>query len=124
MEDIISRVVQQDSQYADPGKRLGYGTAGFRSNAQFLERACFRVGLFVAMRAKSVGRCGVMITASHNHHADNGVKIIEPDGSMLRHDWEFLSEMLVNSEDIAETLRSMPEGIAPDMASKDQIYGI
>jgi phosphoacetylglucosamine mutase len=54
------------------------------------------VGLVVAIRAKQVGTCGVMITASHNMHDDNGVKIIEPDGSMLIQRWEGLSELIVN----------------------------
>ena len=45
-----------------------------------------------------------MITASHNHHADNGVKIVEPDGSMLIPEWEGLSELIVNARDIREKL--------------------
>lgn len=31
---------------------------------------------------------GVMVTASHNPVADNGVKIIDPDGGMLARSWE------------------------------------
>ena len=57
-----------------------------------LTRASFRVGLVVGMRARGVGKCGVMVTASHNQHEDNGVKIVEPDGSMLVLDWEAFSE--------------------------------
>jgi len=61
--------------------------------------------LVVAMRARSVGqRCGIMVTASHNHHADNGVKIVEPDGSMLNSEWEPFSELIVNSHDLRATL--------------------
>ena len=90
-----------DDNYPSPNKHLGYGTAGFRALASLLERACFRVGLVVAMRAKSLNsRLGIMITASHNHARDNGVKIVEPDGSMLVPEWEMLSELLVNSQDI------------------------
>lgn len=64
-------------------KKFGYGTAGFRTLGSDLERVCFRVGLLVGLRAKMTTLCGVMITASHNHKDDNGVKIVEQDGSML-----------------------------------------
>ena len=107
IESVIQQILARDSQFEDPGKRLGYGTAGFRANAKFLPRAFFRVGLLVAMRAKSVGRVGVMITASHNHHADNGIKIIEPDGSMLVQDWEAFSEMIVNADDLGSVLQQI-----------------
>jgi len=69
-----------------------------------LERVCFRVGLVVAIRAKITGLLGVMITASHNQHEDNGVKIVERDGSMLNVDWEPIAETIVNSKNIAETI--------------------
>ena len=32
---------------------------------------------------------------------DNGVKIVEPDGSMLVHRWEQLAELIVNHTDIS-----------------------
>lgn len=107
IERLIEEIGKIDDTYEAPGKHLGYGTAGFRANASFLPRACFRVGLVVAMRAKCVGRVGIMMTASHNHHVDNGVKIIEPDGSMLVPDWEMFSEIIVNSADVRETLRQL-----------------
>lgn len=67
IEQAIARICEADKQYPDPGKRLGYGTAGYRAKASLLNRCFFRVGLVVAMRARSVGgRCGVMVTASHN----------------------------------------------------------
>jgi hypothetical protein len=82
-EQTLDIIKELDRGFSDSGKVLSYGTAGFRDKASVLERAFFRVGLVVAIRAKQVGTCGVMITASHNMHDDNGVKIIEPDGSML-----------------------------------------
>lgn len=48
-----------------------------------MERLFYRVGLATAIRAKQMGTCGIMITASHNGYEDNGLKIIEPDGGML-----------------------------------------
>ena len=83
-ERVLDAIREADAKYKEPEQILKYGTAGFRADADLLERAAFRVGLVVALRAKVVGTCGVMITASHNTHSDNGVKIIEPDGSMLK----------------------------------------
>jgi phosphoacetylglucosamine mutase len=48
------------------GKHIAYGTAGFRTVASNLDRACFRAGILAAIRAKEKGLGGVMITASHN----------------------------------------------------------
>lgn len=48
-----------------------------------MERVLFRCGILVALRAKMTTLSGLMVTASHNHKDDNGVKIIEADGSML-----------------------------------------
>lgn len=41
-----------------------------------------------------------MITASHNPHYDNGVKIIRPDGEMLHVEDEKRLEDFVNEFDI------------------------
>jgi len=41
-----------DDSYPDPAKKFSYGTAGFRDKADVLERAFYRVGLVVAIRAK------------------------------------------------------------------------
>ena len=48
-----------------------------------------------------------MITASHNPHQDNGVKIVEPDGSMLVARWEQLAELIVNHENIGEIIKEL-----------------
>jgi phosphoacetylglucosamine mutase len=50
-----------------------------------------------------------MITASHNTFDDNGVKIIEPDGSMLVQRWESLAELIVNHTDISELIKGLGE---------------
>lgn len=103
---IISEV---EADLPIPEKPLKYGTAGFRGRADTLERCAFRVGIFVAFRAKITGVCGVMITASHNGPEDNGVKIVEKDGSMLDPNWEEWAEFIVNSEDIKNTLLNLNE---------------
>lgn len=61
------------------------------------------------MRAKLTGVCGVMITASHNGPQDNGVKIVEKDGSMLSQEWEEWAEILINSQDIKWSLSNLGE---------------
>lgn len=75
-----------------------YGTAGFRDNSNVLDTVMFTTGIVAALRSlKNNGKfIGVMITASHNPPQDNGVKIIEPDGSMLSQDWEPIATKLAN----------------------------
>ena len=93
------------------GKRFGYGTAGFRTLGETLDRVCFRAGILAGIRAKlHGGLAGVMVTASHNPKQDNGLKIFEKDGSMLEPAWENLAEGLVNSEDLESFLRDLSEG--------------
>lgn len=50
---------------------------------------------------------GLMITASHNPAQDNGVKIIEPDGSMLNEKWERIADKLVHSENPGQVLEQL-----------------
>eukprot|EP01055_Gregarina_sp_Pseudo9_P000111 Gregarina_sp_Pseudo_9__110@NODE_1074_length_1904_cov_150_633244_g1006_i0_p1_GENE_NODE_1074_length_1904_cov_150_633244_g1006_i0NODE_1074_length_1904_cov_150_633244_g1006_i0_p1_ORF_typecomplete_len571_score79_68PGM_PMM_I/PF02878_16/3_8e10PGM_PMM_I/PF02878_16/3_3e08PGM_PMM_III/PF02880_16/2_5e12PGM_PMM_IV/PF00408_20/1_6e08PGM_PMM_II/PF02879_16/0_026DUF1850/PF08905_11/0_39_NODE_1074_length_1904_cov_150_633244_g1006_i01401852 len=84
-----------------PPVLLNYGTAGFRTKAENLPHAVFRCGVLAALR--SIHHCGqavgVCITASHNPQADNGVKIVEPDGGMLKIEWEKYATDLVNCGD-------------------------
>ena len=68
---------------------LAYGTAGFRTLAQNLDGAMYRVGILAALRSLQTHvASGVMITASHNGIEDNGVKIVDGDGGMLVRSWE------------------------------------
>lgn len=41
---------------------------------------------------------GVMITASHNQEADNGVKLVDPAGEMLASTWEKYATIVGNCE--------------------------
>ena len=50
-----------------------------------------------------------MFTASHNGPEDNGVKIVEKDGSMLPQDWEQWAEWIINSEDLRTSLLNLNE---------------
>lgn len=57
----------------------------------------FRTGILATLRSRAIkGIVGVMITASHNPEEDNGLKIIEPDGSMLEQSWEILATKIAN----------------------------
>jgi len=42
-------------------------------------------------------------------HEDNGIKIVEPDGSMLVQRWEQLAELIVNHTDISELIKNLGE---------------
>jgi phosphoacetylglucosamine mutase len=93
------------------GKRFAYGTAGFRTLGDHLDRVCFRTGILAGIRAKlHGGLAGVMVTASHNPKQDNGLKVIERTGAMLEPSWEKVAEALVNAEDIAAYLEQLSEG--------------
>ena len=84
-----------------------YGTAGFRYDAAYMERLDFRVGIFMALKAKLNGLGGVMVTASHNPPHYNGLKLVERDGFLLGVDWEPLADEIVNAEDIGAKLEEL-----------------
>lgn len=81
-------------------QKIGYGTAGFRTHGDALDRVCYRVGLVTAIRACETGAAGVMITASHNSGEDNGVKIIDNDGYMVAMSWEDIFTQITQSDNL------------------------
>ena len=87
--------------------RFSYGTAGFRTVGTTLRSTVFRCGALAAIRSRVTGRaCGIVITASHNPEADNGVKLVDCTGGMLPTTWEADAEALANAPD-AEAMRAV-----------------
>lgn len=81
-------------------QKFAYGTAGFRQRAELLPFIAYRMGYLAGLRARHLNKAiGLMITASHNPLADNGVKIIDPMGEMLAADWEKFASEIVNVTD-------------------------
>lgn len=88
------------------GVFFSYGTAGFRADASILDCAVSRAGIVAALRSLHTGSTiGLMITASHNHIQDNGVKIADPNGDMLSQDWEPFTESLANARGSRDVLQ-------------------
>lgn len=77
---------------------MKYGTSGFRDHHikifEIAEKVGTAIALLACYRNKSFG---IMITASHNHYEDNGVKIMDEDGHMVSSDIERYLENYVNS---------------------------
>ena len=97
-----TRVFKAAASYPRPSdaKPFQYGTAGFRMRAELLPSILFTVGLLASLRSKhrNSATIGVMITASHNPAADNGVKLVDPMGEMLDPEWESWATALANAQ--------------------------
>ena len=115
----VARAIFDGGPAPAPPRRLAFGTAGFRAKAGELDVVMFRVGALAALRAAQTGKVvGVMVTASHNQGADNGSKIVDPDGGMLAADWESIATALANAGDLAAVeaalaLLALPPAGAP-----------
>ncbi|WFD29204.1 phosphoacetylglucosamine mutase [Malassezia sp. CBS 17886] len=93
------RIAELSARHPKPATALVYGTAGFRTKAELLDSTCFRIGLIGALRSKALGGqyVGLMVTASHNPEADNGVKMVDARGEMLDAAWEPVCTRVANA---------------------------
>ncbi len=113
-ETVILQLLQQafvKYPFSIPESKypIQYGTAGFRTLSTHLPSVMFTVGVLASIRSLSVkGQgVGVMITASHNEHQDNGVKLIDPSGEMMSQRWESLAVQLANARNEQELWQQM-----------------
>ncbi|KAL7424909.1 hypothetical protein Q5752_000596 [Cryptotrichosporon argae] len=110
-------------KYPKPeGVTYGYGTAGFRTLAERLPSVIFRVALLAVLRSKRLdgATIGVMVTASHNPEADNGVKLVDPSGEMLEQAWEAHATALSNcpsTSSLISTFTSLAAHMHVDLAA-------
>jgi phosphoacetylglucosamine mutase len=78
---------------------MRYGTSGFRTHHSIIESNATKIGACMTILAKREARTfGIMITASHNHHEDNGVKIMDDNGDMVSLEIEQYLENYVNQD--------------------------
>ncbi|KAJ2885636.1 hypothetical protein H4R27_001217 [Coemansia aciculifera] len=115
----FAQVAEYSAKHPKPSDiTFEYGTAGFRTIGETLESTVFRAGLLAALRSQSKhGQViGVMITASHNHERDNGVKLVDPMGEMLQQSWEGYCTDIANA--------SSDSQVVDILASIAQLEGI
>ena len=92
-EDSITIEQQTEKEFREKygDLKIGYGTAGFRTNNERLRMIGYRLGEFVGILTNTLEQnkvLGVMITASHNQIQDNGFKIVNVNGEMLDEKYE------------------------------------
>ena len=96
---------QELAKYPKPDMKLKYGTAGFREKAEVLDSTFHRMGMLAILRSRQLEKTvGLMVTASHNGVADNGIKMVDPTGDMLAPAWEKHAADLANASGASAVL--------------------
>lgn len=112
----MDKILQLAQGHKKPstGGKFQYGTAGFRMKADLLDPVMFTAGILASLRSKFLGGkfIGIMITASHNPPADNGVKLVDPLGEMLEQQWEVYATRVANSQTPEALVKEVSELIS------------
>ncbi|KIY50454.1 Phosphoacetylglucosamine mutase [Fistulina hepatica ATCC 64428] len=100
-----------------------YGTAGFRTLGTNLDSVLFRAGVLASLRSRVFDgqTIGVMVTASHNPEADNGVKLVDPRGEMLEASWEAHATMLSNASNFIAAFNGLIETLHIDLSKPARV---
>lgn len=87
-----------------------YGTSGFRFHHTIMRSIAFKIGQAVAiLSCKYNKHYGIMITASHNPHHDNGVKLINSNGEMIdNNDEDFMTKFVNDLTMVKNTSHNFP----------------
>ena len=106
---------------------IPYGTAGFRCYETAMDPIAFRCGFIAACVAafssksrKRTQASGVVVTASHNHAKDNGVKLVDGEGNVLGERYERACEALCNAttaKELHDALDAFEEAIVEDQGN-------
>ena len=107
---------------------IPYGTAGFRCDETAMDPIAFRCGFIAACVAafsskssrKRTRASGVVVTASHNHAKDNGVKLVDGEGNVLGERYEGACEALCNAttaKELHDALDAFEEAIVEDQGN-------
>ena len=97
---------------------------GFYAEADKLERLVYRASLVAAMRAKSEGVVGVMITASSRKNDMNGLKLIDGDGNLWSGHWMNVVELIVNTVDLDYSIRNLGEASIRGFPTSSDMFGL
>ncbi|CCW72282.1 unnamed protein product [Phytomonas sp. Hart1] len=108
-------------------KELDYGTSGIRTKGAVLPPVSARLIFIAVLRSWSCGlnssselvkergsSIGFIITASHNPSDDNGFKIIDSDGAMLKSSWEKWCKKAVNAKSGGDLINVLKECITEE----------
>ena len=108
---VVNKLCDIDKTLPEINKTFAYGTAGFRYDQSVLDKVAFRTAIMTCLlsMSKNGKPHGIMITASHNKHLDNGIKVAGDKGEMIFKSEESLYEEIANAKNLYDTIQSIYE---------------